>query len=67
MDYSDVMVMPTYERRFYIDMFKREMEMKREQIEEAKNGASGGRGQRTTRISGMNLKNKMKNNQIPNQ
>lgn len=60
--------MPVYERRFYIDMFKSEMEAQKEQYEEAKkNRTSGGKGTRSKTISGDALKMKMKNNQIPNQ
>jgi hypothetical protein len=64
--YGDLMTMPTYERRFYIDMFKNEMEMRKEHIEEAKNNAkSGGKGSRSSKVSGEALKSRLKNNQIP--
>lgn len=61
------MNMPTYERRFYIQMFKEEMEEKQEKMEEMKkkNKTSGGKGTRTSSISGEALKSKMRNNEIP--
>lgn len=65
--YSDIMSMPVYERRFYIEMFKDEMEIKKEKMEEiTKNRSSGSKGTRTTTVSGEQLKTKLRNNQIPN-
>lgn len=62
------MSMPTYERRFYIDMFKGEMEQQKERMDEIKkNRSSGGKGTRSKTISGEALKSQMRNNQIPNQ
>jgi len=60
--------MPTFERRFYIQMYKEEMEEQQEKMEEAKkNRSSGGKGTRSRTISGEALKSRMKNNQIPQQ
>ncbi len=53
------MNMPTYERRFYIDCFKEEMDAINDKS--SKNGKSG------RRISGEQLKNSIKSGQIPNQ
>ncbi len=50
--------MPTYERRFYLDCFKDEMEAIKE------NNNKGGKGRR---ISGETLKNSIKSGQIPSQ
>jgi len=66
--YSEVMSMPVYERRFYIEMFKDEMEMQKERMDDArKNATSGGKGTRSKTVSGEALKSQMRNNQIPNQ
>jgi len=65
MSYGDVMNMPVYERRFFINMFKMEMENRRERVEEAGNNVNG-KGRRSKKISGEALKTKMKNNEIPN-
>ena len=66
--YSEVMSMPVYERRFYIDMFKNEMEDHNEKMSEAKkNRTSGGKGTRSKTVSGEALKTQMRNNKIPNQ
>ena len=60
--------MPTYERRFYIEMYKSEMDSQKERMDEIKkNSTSSGKGTRTKTVSGDTLKMKMKNNQIPNQ
>lgn len=60
------MNMPTFERRFYIQMFKEEMEERQEKMEEMrKNKSSGGKGSRSSTISGEALKSKMRNNEIP--
>lgn len=48
--------MPTYERRFYIEKFKNEMEKKRENISNMSNNS---KGKKT--ISGDALKTKMMN------
>jgi hypothetical protein len=67
-DYSDVMSMPVYERRFFIEMFKDEMEQQKERMDEAKkNRSSGGKGTRSKTVSGEALKSQMRNKQIPNQ
>jgi len=66
--YSEVMSMPVYERRFYIDMFKDEMELQKEKMDEVReNAKSGGKGKRSKRVSGETLKSQIRNNQIPNQ
>ena len=67
MTYSDVMAMPTYERRYYLGMLTKDFERKQEQIEEQKDQqtTSGGKGSRTSKISGNQLKNKINNGDIP--
>jgi hypothetical protein len=57
MSYTDVMDMPTYERRFFINIFTEEMEKRKEQMEEAQNKTtSTGKGTRTTKITGEQVK-----------
>ena len=67
MTYLDVMAMPTYERRYYLGMLTKDFERKQEQIEEQKDQqtTSGGKGSRTSKISGQNLKNSINNGNIP--
>lgn len=69
MTYNDVLSMPTYERRFFLGMLTKEARDKQEEAdrlrEEAQNRAKGSKGQRSTRISGESLKNKMKTGEIP--
>ena len=60
--------MPTYERRFFLTTFINENEKKREQIEEqTANATSSGNGKRTTKVSGDQLKARLKSGEIPNQ
>ena len=58
MSYSDVWKMPTYERRFFIDAFKKEMNRQQEHIEElkAQSKTTGAKGTRQTRVSGEAVK-----------
>jgi len=69
MTYSDIMVMPTYERRYFLGMLTKEAREKQEEAEklreEMQNKAKGSKGQRSTRITGESLKNKMKSGEIP--
>jgi len=67
MTYSDVMVMPTYERRYYLGMLTKDFERRQEQIEEQKEQqtTSGGKGSRTSKVSGQQLKNNINNGNIP--
>lgn len=64
--YGDLMRMPTYERRLFIQLYREEVEENNERIEEAnRNRSSGGKGTRSKTISGSALKMQIKNNQIP--
>ncbi len=67
MTYLDVMAMPTYERRYYLGMLTKDFERKQEQIEEQKEQqtTSGGKGSRTSKVSGQQLKTRMNNGDIP--
>ena len=62
MSYNDVLSMPTYERRFFLGLLNKESREREERIEEmkAKAQTKGGKGSRTTRVSGNALKNKIK-------
>jgi hypothetical protein len=66
--YSDVLAMPTYERRYYLSLFIRETQKKQEFLEETNqnNVNKNSKGNRTTRVSGDALKNKLMSGQIPN-
>jgi len=66
--YSDVMVMPTYERRYFLGMLTKDYERKEEAYEEARENEkspTGGKGSRTSKVSGKQLKTKMKSGEIP--
>lgn len=62
--YDSVMNMPTNERRFYLSRHYKRISEQTEQIENNKKH-SGGKGKRSTSISGSALKSKMKNGDIP--
>ena len=64
MTYSDVMVMPTYERRYYLGMLTKDFERREEQQKEQQ-ATSGGKGSRTSKISGQQLKTKINNGDVP--
>jgi len=60
--------MPVYERKFFLTTFISENEKKQARLEEQSNNATtSGNGKRTTKVSGDQLKSKMKNGEIPNQ
>jgi len=67
--YSDVLAMPTYERRFFLSLLTKEAREREEEAdrmrEEIKSRNSNSKGSRNTRISGDALKTKMKNGEIP--
>lgn len=56
------MKMPTWERRYYINLHSNNIEEEAEKQENLKTNKNG-----KTSISGDNLKQKLKTNQIPNQ
>lgn len=64
--YSDVLSMPTYERRFFLYSFINENEKRQEQMEN-QSQTSGGKGTRTTKVSGEALKSRLRSGEIPNQ
>ena len=58
--------MPTYERRYFINLLIKQNERKIEFMENEKtNQTSTSKGNRQSKISGDSLKNKMKNGDIP--
>lgn len=65
--YSDVLAMPTYERRFFIGLLTRENQKREEQIEQMneESKSKGAKGSRQTKVSGNALKSKMASGQIP--
>ena len=67
MTYSDVLAMPTYERRFFLGQKTRELAKREEQMEKNKEQqqSKSSKGSRTTRVSGEALKNKIKRGDLP--
>ena len=65
--YSDVLSMPTYERRFFLSLLTKEARQREEETEKMREKAknSKSKGNRSTKISGDALKTKMKNGEIP--
>jgi hypothetical protein len=65
--YSDVLSMPVYERRFFLGLLTKEVHERQEKIEEMKEKSttSNGNGKRTTRVSGAQLKNRIRNGDLP--
>jgi len=68
MSYSDIMLMPTYERRFFLGLLSKDAREREEQAEEMKQQAvsKNSKGSRTTKVSGEALKNKIKAGEIKN-
>lgn len=67
MTYNDVLSMPTYERRFFLGLLTKETKEREDKMEEMKEKSQtkGTKGNRTTKVSGEGLKNRMKNGDIP--
>lgn len=67
MTYQDVLMMPTYERRFFIGQLTRDVMQKNEHMEkmQEQQQTKGSKGSRSTRVSGEALKNKMRSGDIP--
>ena len=66
--YQDVLNMSVYERRQYLSYLLNENQRKQEAIEEHKDDYvnKNAKGSRTTRVSGDQLKSKLKSGEIPN-
>lgn len=67
LSYSDVLNMSVYERRSYLSLLLNENTKKSEMIEEENEKLKNKNGSRTTRVSGDQLKAKLKSGEIPNQ
>jgi hypothetical protein len=65
--YSDVLSMPTYERRYFLGLLLKTNSERQEQVENMKQDAvnRNAKGNRTTTISGDQLKSQMKSGQLP--
>ena len=57
--------MPTAERRFHLGLLVKSKKEEQDQIEKMKSQSSGGKGSRQTKISGDQLKNKIKSGEVP--
>ena len=64
MGYNDVMMMPVYERRFFIDLLMKQREKSNEELNN-KVSNKNAKGSRQSKISGDALKTKMQTGQIP--
>ena len=58
--YSDVLAMPTGERRYYLGLLIHKKQKEETEVTNLKNG----KGEKTTRISGEALKSKLKSGEI---
>lgn len=66
MTYSDVLMMPVYERRFFLGLLTKDAKQREERNEmNQKQPTKGGKGTRTTRVTGEALKNKIKRGEVP--
>ena len=60
-------MMPTYERRFFLTTFINENEKRKAEVEKQQaSSTSSGNGKRTTKVSGDQLKARLKSGEIPN-
>ena len=64
-NYTDVLLLPVYERRFFINLLTRDINKRDERSGEQQSTVSNGKGSRTKTVSGDGLKNKFKNGEIP--
>ena len=55
--YTEIMLMPTYERRFFINVFTEQIERQKEIAEEQPKTVITGKGERVTRVSGSAVRN----------
>ncbi len=66
MGYNDVMMMPVYERRYFINLLVKQHQKRVEYMEENETQkGSNAKGTRKTKVSGDALKNKMRSGEIP--
>jgi hypothetical protein len=65
--YNDVLSMPVYERRFFLSLLTKESREREERNQEVseRQKHSTAKGKRTTRISGEQLKSKIKSGNLP--
>jgi len=65
--YSDVMAMPTYERRFFLGLLTKDAREREEKMEEMRQNYQNknAKGTRSTRIGGDALKTRIQNGDIP--
>jgi hypothetical protein len=65
--YNDILDMPVYERRFFLGLLTKDTVKRQEKIDEMteKSTTKGSKGNRTTKVSGEGLKNRIKNGDIP--
>jgi hypothetical protein len=64
--YSDVLALPTYERRYFLGLLTKDAKQREEQVEKMKEQGktNTGKGKRQTRVSGDALKSKIKSGEV---
>ena len=65
MSYSDVLCMPTYERRFFLSLLMKQNVERQEEVDNMQKTQTNSKGSRKTSISGDALKSRMKSGDIP--
>jgi hypothetical protein len=65
MSYTDVLCMPTYERRFFLSLLMKQNVERQEEFENTQKTQTNSKGNRKTSISGDTLKSRMKSGDIP--
>jgi len=65
MTYSDILSMPTYERRFFLSLLTKDIREREEKMNENRKKTNNSKGSRSTTISGEALKSRMRNGDIP--
>jgi hypothetical protein len=65
MSYSDVLCMPSYERRFFLSLLMKQNVERQEELENTQKTQTNSKGNRKTSISGDALKSRMKSGDIP--
>lgn len=63
--YSDILKMPTGERRFHLGLLLKQKQEEDARVEQGRSQNTG-KGTKTTRIGGDALKNKLKSGDLPN-
>jgi len=63
--YSDVLIMPTAERRYYLGLLVQSKQKEQEAMDNQTTKSSTSKGTRQSKVSGDALKSKLKSGEIP--